>query len=87
MLQHPLRPPLPTTWPAYKTFDNLDWKTAIGIGVFQVLAIVPGTSRSGATILGGLALGCSRAVAAEFTFFLAIPTMAGASALRLVRYL
>ena len=66
--------------------DNLDWKTALGIGVFQVLAIVPGTSRSGATILGGLALGCSRAVAAEFTFFLAIPTMAGASALRLVRY-
>ena len=69
-----------------KDIDNLDWKTALGIGVFQVLAIVPGTSRSGATILGGLALGCSRAVAAEFTFFLAIPTMAGASALRLVRY-
>lgn len=69
-----------------KDIDNLDWKTALGIGVFQVLAIVPGTSRSGATILGGLALGCSRAVAAEFTFFLAIPTMAGASGLRLVRY-
>lgn len=69
-----------------KDIDQLDWKTALGIGVSQVLAIVPGTSRSGATILGGLALGCSRAVAAEFTFFLAIPTMAGASGLRLVRY-
>ncbi len=66
--------------------DNLDWPTAIGIGIFQVLSIVPGTSRSGSTIIGGLLLGCSRAVAAEFTFFLAIPVMFGASALRLVKF-
>lgn len=66
--------------------DELDWKTAIGIGVFQVLSIVPGTSRSGSTIIGGLLLGCSRTVAAEFTFFLAIPVMVGASGLRLVKY-
>ncbi len=66
--------------------DDLDWKTAIGIGIFQVLSIVPGTSRSGSTIIGGLLLGCSRTVAAEFTFFLAIPVMVGASALRLVKF-
>ncbi len=66
--------------------DDLDWKTVIGIGCFQVLSIVPGTSRSGSTIIGGLLLGCSRAVAAEFTFYLAIPVMAGASGLRLVKY-
>ena len=66
--------------------DNLDWPTAIGIGIFQVLSIVPGTSRSGSTIIGGLLLGCSRSVAAEFTFFLAIPVMFGASALRLVKF-
>ena len=66
--------------------DDLDWKTAIGIGLFQVLSIVPGTSRSGSTIIGGLILGCSRAVAAEFTFYLAIPVMVGASGLRLVKY-
>ena len=58
----------------------------IGIGAFQVLSIVPGTSRSGSTIIGGLILGCSRTVAAEFTFFLAIPVMIGASGLRLVKY-
>ena len=52
-----------------KTLDELDWKTAIGIGLFQVLSIVPGTSRSGSTIIGGLLLGCSRTVVAEFTFF------------------
>ncbi len=66
--------------------EELDWKTAIGIGIFQVLSMVPGTSRSGSTIIGGLVLGCSRAVAAEFTFYLAIPVMAGASALRLVKF-
>lgn len=66
--------------------DALDWKTAFGIGLFQVLSIIPGTSRSGATIIGGLVLGCSRSVAAEFTFFLAIPTMVGASGLRLVKF-
>ena len=66
--------------------DELGWGTAIGIGLFQVLSIVPGTSRSGSTIIGGLLLGCSRTVAAEFTFFLAIPVMFGASALRLVKF-
>lgn len=65
---------------------DLDWKTAIGIGIFQVLSIVPGTSRSGSTIIGGLLLGCSRTVAAEFTFYLAVPVMFGASGLRLVKY-
>ncbi|MBR3316702.1 MAG: undecaprenyl-diphosphate phosphatase [Atopobiaceae bacterium] len=65
---------------------DMDWGTALGIGAFQVLSMVPGTSRSGSTIIGGLLLGCSRAVAAEFTFFLAIPVMVGASGLRLVKY-
>ena len=69
-----------------RDIDDLDWPTAIGIGIFQVLSIVPGTSRSGSTIIGGLLLGCSRSVAAEFTFFLAIPVMFGASALRLVKF-
>ena len=68
------------------SIENLDWPTAIGIGIFQILSIVPGTSRSGSTIIGGLLLGCSRSVAAEFTFFLAIPVMFGASALRLVKF-
>jgi undecaprenyl-diphosphatase len=65
---------------------ELDWPTALGIGAFQVLSLVPGTSRSGSTIIGGLLLGCSRAVAAEFTFYLAIPVMVGAGGLRLVKY-
>lgn len=65
---------------------GLGWLTAIGIGLFQVLSIVPGTSRSGSTIIGGLLLGCSRTVASEFTFYLAIPVMFGASALRLVKF-
>lgn len=69
-----------------QTLEALDWRTAIGIGLFQVLSIVPGTSRSGSTIIGGLLLGCSRTVVAEFTFFLAIPVMFGASGLRLVKY-
>ena len=69
-----------------QTLEELDWKTAIGIGLFQVLSIVPGTSRSGSTIIGGLILGCKRTVVAEFTFFLAIPVMVGASGLRLVKY-
>ncbi|MCH4054364.1 MAG: undecaprenyl-diphosphate phosphatase [Atopobiaceae bacterium] len=69
-----------------KDIRDLDWKTVLGIGLFQVLSIVPGTSRSGSTIIGGLLLGCSRAVAAEFTFYLAIPVMFGASGLRLVRF-
>ena len=70
-----------------QSVDDIDWKTAMGIGLFQVLSIVPGTSRSGSTIIGGLILGCSRTAVAEFTFFLAIPVMFGASALRLGKYL
>ena len=65
----------------------IDYKTALLIGAFQCLALIPGTSRSGATILGALVLGVSRAAGAEFSFFLAIPTMLGASALKLVKYL
>lgn len=60
-----------------KTVDEIDWRTALGIGCFQVLAIIPGTSRSGSTIIGGMLLGCSRTAAAEFTFFCAIPVMLG----------
>lgn len=70
-----------------KDMTELGWMTALGIGLFQVLSLVPGTSRSGSTIIGGLILGCSRVVVAEFTFYLAIPVMFGASALRLVKYL
>lgn len=66
--------------------EDLPWSTALGIGVFQVLSLIPGTSRSGSTIIGGLLLGTTRSVAAEFTFFLAIPVMFGASALRLGKY-
>ena len=64
--------------------DKLSYKTAVLIGLFQVLSIVPGTSRSGSTILGAILLGCSREVAAEFSFFLAIPVMFGVSALKLL---
>lgn len=66
--------------------EDLSWKTAFGIGCFQVLSLVPGTSRSGSTIIGGLLLGCTRTVASKFTFFLAVPVMFGASALKLVKY-
>lgn len=62
-----------------KTLDSMSYKTAIIIGLFQVLALIPGTSRSGATIIGALLIGTSRTVAAEFTFYLAIPVMCGAS--------
>lgn len=68
------------------TLDDLSWRTALGIGLFQVLSLVPGTSRSGSTIIGGLLLGCTRTVASKFTFFLAIPVMFGASLLKLVRF-
>lgn len=71
---------------AIATLDDLSWKTALGIGLFQVLSLIPGTSRSGSTIIGGLLLGCTRSVASKFTFFLAIPVMFGASALKLVKY-
>lgn len=69
------------------TIEDLSWKTALGIGCFQVLSLIPGTSRSGSTIIGGLLLGCTRTVASKFTFFLAVPVMFGASALKLVKYL
>lgn len=69
-----------------QTLDTLSYKTAFFIGCFQVLAMIPGTSRSGSTIIGGMILGTSRAVAAEFSFFLAVPIMCGASLLKLVKY-
>lgn len=72
--------------PRVTDLDRLDYKTAFIIGMFQVLSLVPGTSRSGATILGGLLFGASRYVATEFTFFLAIPVMFGASALKMVKF-
>jgi len=72
--------------PRARDVDHLDYKTAFLIGMFQVLSLVPGTSRSGSTILGGIILGTSRQVAAEFTFYLAIPVMFGASLLKLVKF-
>lgn len=66
--------------------NKLSYKTSFLIGIFQTLALVPGTSRSGATILGALLLGCSRNFGAEFSFFLAIPTMIGASLLEILSY-
>ena len=65
---------------------DISWRMALFIGVFQVLALIPGTSRSGATIIGGILLGASRTVAAEYTFFLAIPVMFGASLLKIVKF-
>ena len=65
---------------------QISYKTAFFIGLFQVLSLVPGTSRSGATILGAMILGCSRSAAAEFSFFLGIPVMFGASLLKLVKF-
>lgn len=67
-----------------KNLANISYGLAFMIGIFQAIAIIPGTSRSGATIIGGLVLGMSRKTAAEFTFFLAIPAMAGASLLRVM---
>ena len=65
---------------------DIDYKTAILIGAFQCLSLIPGTSRSGSTILGAILLGVSRSAGAEFSFFLAIPTMLGASALKVLKY-
>ncbi len=73
--------------PKVKGVHGIDMKTALLIGCFQCLSLIPGTSRSGATILGGIALGVSRSAASEFSFFLAIPTMLGASALKLVKFI
>lgn len=72
--------------PKIKKLSEIDYKTAFIIGLFQVLAMIPGTSRSGATIVGALLIGVSRTAAAEFTFFLAVPTMLGASAVKLIKF-
>ena len=72
--------------PRVRSLDKLSYRDAFIIGLWQVLAMIPGTSRSGATIVGGLLLGATRSVAAEFTFFLAIPVMAGASLLKLRKF-
>ena len=72
--------------PRTRNLEALPWSTALLIGVFQVLALIPGTSRSGSTILGAILLGCSRSVAAEFSFFLSIPVMFGASLLKLLKF-
>lgn len=68
------------------SLQDISYKRALGIGAFQTLALIPGTSRSGSTILGATLLGTSRAVAAEFSFFMAIPVMLGASGLKFVKY-
>ncbi len=72
--------------PKFEALADIGFNTAIMIGLFQVLSMIPGTSRSGATIIGALIIGVSRTAAAEFTFFLAVPTMLGASALKMVKY-
>ena len=69
-----------------QSVELLDMRTALLIGCFQALSLIPGTSRSGATILGGILLGCSRAAASEFSFFMAIPTMAGASLIKMLKF-
>ena len=73
--------------PAVQNLAKMSYKTAALIGVFQVLSLIPGTSRSGATILGAILLGCSRPVGAEFSFFLGIPVMFGASLLKVVKFI
>ena len=70
-----------------ETVEAIDYRTAILIGAFQCLSLIPGTSRSGSTILGAIVLGVSRGAGAEFSLFLAIPTMLGASALKLLKFL
>ncbi|MBQ7872042.1 MAG: undecaprenyl-diphosphate phosphatase [Oscillospiraceae bacterium] len=72
--------------PRIRAMKGLTWADAALIGIFQVLSLVPGTSRSGATILGGILIGASRELAAEYTFYLAIPVMFGASLLKLVKF-
>lgn len=66
--------------------EAIDFKTALLIGCFQILPLIPGTSRSGSTILGAMLLGCSRTISAEFSFFMAIPVMFGASLLKIVKF-
>lgn len=72
--------------PKIETFNELDYKTALKIGFFQVLSLIPGTSRSGSTIIGGLLCGSSRFVATEYSFFMSIPIMLGASFLKLLKF-
>lgn len=72
--------------PQIRSFRDMSWITALSIGMIQVLALVPGTSRSGSTILGAMLLGVSRTVSAEYSFFLAIPVMFGASGVKLLKY-
>lgn len=73
--------------PGVTEISELTYKAALIIGAFQVLSLIPGTSRSGATIIGALLIGVSRYVAAEFTFFLAIPVMVGASGLKILKFI
>ena len=75
-----------TVEPRIHSFEELDYLTAIKIGLFQTLALIPGTSRSGSTILGGLLVGTNRFVATEFSFFMSIPIMFGASGLKLLKF-
>lgn len=70
-----------------KNVHDIDYRTALLMGAFQCLSLIPGTSRSGSTILGAIILGVSRSAGAEFSFFMAIPTMVGASGLKLLKYL
>ena len=71
----------------FNNLNTLPYSIALGIGMFQLLSLIPGTSRSGATILGAIIIGTSRYVATEFSFFMAIPTMFGASLLKIVKFL
>ena len=73
--------------PQIKSVNQIDYKTALMIGAFQCVSLIPGTSRSGATMLGAIVVGVSRPAGAEFSFFLAIPTMLGASALKFLKFL
>ncbi len=72
--------------PRFRNLNTMSYKLALYIGMFQILAMIPGTSRSGATIIGAMFLGASRQLATEFTFFLAIPTLFGASMFKLLKY-
>ena len=72
--------------PKTNALEDLSYKTAFLIGLFQVLSLIPGTSRSGSTILGASILGCSRFVGTEFSFFMAVPVMFGASGLKLAKF-
>lgn len=72
--------------PKTEKLEDITYLTALYIGLFQVLSLIPGTSRSGATIIGALLIGVSRVASAEFTFFLAVPTMVGASLLKIVKF-